>query len=814
MDAEREIIELQVKIVELLENLEKEKSRAVGSPDRARNIVQLQSDIKKAQEDLTKSIKKMEESTGRFNKNLLAGAAAVGGFATSMASKSNTVSSSFTALIPAVKLSATAINGFAKFASIGVKGLAAAVAVLGRGAGTRFAGKIAAFGDAIGEKAGKAGDALTKSAEWYLESLEQVVRTTATLSKSGALSAGGIDHLAKTANNAGLSLEQLASVVTQQSRDLSFVYGTVATGIDTVAAASQQIKDSGEMLDLRKLGYAPEEIVDLMSQYATIQVMSGRRKELDDKKLRTGTLEYVKNLDVLARLTGQQRDAIAKQMEDITLEDRFGQFLETLGEGSQEQMKTFAVLASSKFGEDFGRAVREGAVGPGTEGYQDFVLATGGRGVEIMRSLQEGSITAGEAMRQMREALVATRQTLGGAESLSKLAALGTPLDKFMSAMRKAEAMQPLTEEEITAVKNAQKSLAESTTGSSANLAKASDAVQTMTLEINKLFIKSLPSASTAVDSFAQAAVLGTEVIIKGLEKLAGIDTTGGPSVSVPAPDWLAKILAKAGLAKLPPSSNVEIYPTDKRRSSSGKVGGGVTTRRSPILDLISQYESTSYGSLVYKVDPTTGKKYSGGEADLTGMTLSEVQKFQSGMRAKGHASTAVGKYQTVKDTLRGAASALGYDLETTKFTPAVQDAIGEYLIEQRRIAESKKKSPTTAGFAEGLGLDWEAFKTKPEAKAKLIEALEKNGMGFGNRGASVGPRNRYVPFNNSTLNPDDFNKAAPQGVASATTKNIPDLLSEQIDINRMQTIQLAELIDQSRKNNTGIENLIRVSVG
>ena len=388
-------------------------------------------------------------------------------------------------------------------------------------------------------------------------------------------------------------------------------------------------------------------------------------------------------------------------------------------------------------------------------------------------------------------------------------------IDEFGGALRKAAHMEDITTEDVI---NAQKSLAESTTGSSANLAKASDAVQTMTLEINKLFIKSLPSASTAVDSFAQAAVVGTEVIIKGLEKLAGIDTTGGPSVSVPAPDWLAKILAKAGLAKLPPSSNVELYPTDKRRSSSGKVGGGVTTRRSraieEMLDLIPQYESTSHGSLVYKVDPFTGKKYSGGEADLTNMTLAEVEKLQSGMKARGHATTAVGRYQTVKDTMKGAATALGYDFETTKYTPDVQRAVGAYLIEQRMLAESKKKSPTVEGFMQGMGSEWAPFKTNPEAKAKLEEIIKRNGMGFGNRGASVGPRNRYVPFNNSTLNPDDFNKAAPQGVASATTKNIPDLLSEQIDINRMQTIQLAELIDQSRKNNTGIENLIRVSVG
>ena len=831
MKTEDDIFEIQVKIVELLENIEKQKenlkstgagTRAMDydilkaireqSKEAARAIESFQQEIKKAEAEIAKTLKDLEERTNLVSKNMMGAGLAIGNFGFAMASQSNTVTSSFKALVPAVKLASTAMSGFGKLLGVGFKVAAAGVFAGTGGAGAAFSAGLYAAGEKIGEHSEKSAELFASAATWYLESLDKVVQTTAALSKSGALGAGGIDQLTMSANRAGISYEELNSVVKDQSSNLAFVYGNVAAGIDTIAAASRQIKDSGEMLDLRKLGYSPEEIVDLMSQFAHIQVMTGRRKELDDKKLRTGTLEYVKNLDILSRLTGQQQEVISKQIQDMTREERFGQFLETLGKGAKERMMTTAVLMQSAFGEKFAQLFKEAAPGP-APGNEAFFVATGVAGMDIIRAIQD-NMEPVEAVEKMRDILISARQAFGGPGALSQFGGQGTILSDFYEAMKMAETGRRLTMEDVT---RAQEKLYNSTEGASANLAEAADIVHTMSLEINKKFIETLPKAGETVNWFADTTKIATEKMIEIINAMSDMRN--------PNHDWgLASLISgviediqkAAGDSGWRPWNNTGAgNPRSRtgRRSSSGKVGGGVTTRSSPILDLISQYESTSYGSLVYKVDPTTGKKYSGGEADLSGMTLAEGQKFQSGMRAKGHASTAVGKYQTVKDTLKMAATALGYDLETTKFTPIVQDAIAEYLIEQRRKTEVKKKTPTTAGFVGGLGMEWEGL-AKPEAKAKLMELLKKNDMGFEDRQSSVGPSNRYVPFNNSTLNPDDFNKAAPSGVASATAKSIPDLLSEQIDINRMQGIQLAELIDQSRKNNSSIENLIRVSVG
>jgi len=841
MKTEDDIFEIQVKIVELLENIEKQKenlkstgagTRAMDydmlkaireqSKDAARAIVSFQQEIKKAEAEIAKTLKDLEERTNLVSKNMMGAGLAIGNFGFAMASQSNTVTSSFKALVPAVKLASTAMSGFGKLLGVGFKVAAAGVFAGTGGAGAAFSAGLYAAGEKIGEHSEKSAELFASAATWYLESLDKVVQTTAALSKSGALGAGGIDQLTMSANRAGISYEELNSVVKDQSSNLAFVYGNVAAGIDTIAAASRQIKDSGEMLDLRKLGYSPEEIVDLMSQFAHIQVMTGRRKELDDKKLRTGTLEYVKNLDILSRLTGQQQEVISKQIRDMTREERFGQFLETLDKGAKERMMTTAVLMQSAFGEKFAQLFKDAAPGP-APGNEAFFVATGVAGMDIFRAIQD-NMEPVEAVEKMRDILISARQDFGGPGALSQFGGQGTILSDFYEAMKMAETGRRLTMEDVT---RAQEKLYNSTEGASANLAEAADIVHTMSLEINKKFIETLPKAGETVNWFADTTKIATEKMIEIINAMSDMRNPNhdwGPASLISG--VIEDIQKAAGDSGWRPWNNTGAGNPRSRTGGSGglaaglnvllngRYAGGKSRAIEEMLDLIPQYESTSHGSLVYKVDPFTGKKYSGGEADLTNMTLAEVEKLQSGMKARGHATTAVGRYQTVKDTMKGAATALGYDFETTKYTPDVQRAVGAYLIEQRMLAESKKKSPTVEGFMQGMGSEWAPFKTNPEAKAKLEEIIKRNGMEFGNRGASVGPRNRYVPFNNSTLNPDDFNKAAPQGVASATTKNIPDLLSEQIDINRMQTIQLAELIDQSRKNNTGIENLIRVSVG
>ena len=364
MDAEREIVELQTKIVELLENIEREKNRPssgglMGSAKSS--IPEMEKQLKSYAEALKavqKTAKEEEAETKKRIKAIKAFTSDLSKYSTDILKGSSGVSSSLSTLQPVIKQTSMvlgALTGPVGSAIQAIGSMSAFVSKFG-GAGKLAGAAITGLGSVIEKVGPEVADKLGDVASWYLTTLDTQIQTYSVLAKSGALSADGFDHLAKRANQAGISFSDLASVISQQSSGLSFVYGTVSSGIDNVARASEQLKDSGDMLNLRKLGYSPDEIVDLMAQFANIQTMLGNRRELDERKLRAGTLEYVKNLDILSRLTGKRSEAIAAKMGDYTSENRFGQYLETVAPAYQGEVLAYVTWASEKFGEEIGRA--------------------------------------------------------------------------------------------------------------------------------------------------------------------------------------------------------------------------------------------------------------------------------------------------------------------------------------------------------------------------------------------------------------------------------------------------------------------------
>jgi hypothetical protein len=133
----------------------------------------------------------------------------------------------------------------------------------------------------------------------------------------------------------------------------------------------------------------------------------------------------------------------------------------------------------------------------------------------------------------------------------------------------------------------------------------------------------------------------------------------------------------------------------DKLKNAVGLGGRGDKNKesssdKSALLNIIGQGESRgNYNALVY------GKKGANtpGSVDLTNMTIAQVQEYQKGMIARGHASTAVGKYQMISSTLAEQAKKAGLDAKTTKFDQKTQDLLASQLIDQAGFG--KKDSAT-----------------------------------------------------------------------------------------------------------------------
>lgn len=98
--------------------------------------------------------------------------------------------------------------------------------------------------------------------------------------------------------------------------------------------------------------------------------------------------------------------------------------------------------------------------------------------------------------------------------------------------------------------------------------------------------------------------------------------------------------------------------PLKMDSATEGKVG--------ELLNFIARYESA--GDYNIMVGGKRGK--------LTSMTIAEILDMQKDMIARGHESTAVGRYQYIRKTLAGTVTQMGLNIDNTKFDEKTQDSI------------------------------------------------------------------------------------------------------------------------------------------
>ena len=113
-------------------------------------------------------------------------------------------------------------------------------------------------------------------------------------------------------------------------------------------------------------------------------------------------------------------------------------------------------------------------------------------------------------------------------------------------------------------------------------------------------------------------------------------------------------------------------------------VGAAAVSTKS-IAELLKSGEGGDYNQLVYAT-PKGRAAQVPNTASLTSMTIAQVFALQDQMRSSGnYASTAVGRYQIIKETLKGAVQSLDLD-PNTPFNEVTQDKIfNEYIISSKR---------------------------------------------------------------------------------------------------------------------------------
>ena len=141
---------------------------------------------------------------------------------------------------------------------------------------------------------------------------EQTVDVFRNLSEIGGAFGNDLSRMKLAAAESGMSLDMFAGFVAKNSERMLFLGGTVTDGAEQFGRLTRDIRNSAE--GFMQMGYTMESLNDFTAEYIALQARQNRLQGMTEGQLRSGTAEYLKQLDQLSKITGKSRKQLANQL--------------------------------------------------------------------------------------------------------------------------------------------------------------------------------------------------------------------------------------------------------------------------------------------------------------------------------------------------------------------------------------------------------------------------------------------------------------------------------------------------------------------
>jgi hypothetical protein len=369
--------------------------------------------------------------------------------------------------------------------------------------------------DAVSDSLGKMAEAIpfagsaisgalkivAEGSKFVITQLQQTTETFNELGQAGALTARGMSGVQEQFLNSGMSLDGFRKSITENSATLARFRGTVGNGAEDFSKIVGDIVNSDVGDDLRRIGYNADQMGDAAGAFVSQQTRLGLSQNKTSLQLKQGTVEYAKELDLLAKVTGMNRKAIQDQQDAALGEGRFRAQIDEMiasgGEKAAKQLLDFQTQVS-KISPELGAAVRDTATGfvnssSAIKGFQ----ASGGAIVDIVDSLKRGEISQGEALTRLQRA---TRENEDVQRTYAQAAGDGT--DAFIKYAELSDFNRAQIEGNSIKAQKAQDAQVAGQDELTNKTVDAQKAMEQMGRQIQNFGFNAMPAATTAVQGF------------------------------------------------------------------------------------------------------------------------------------------------------------------------------------------------------------------------------------------------------------------------------------------------------------------------
>ena len=238
------------------------------------------------------------------------------------------------------------------------------------------------------------------------------------LAKAGGAAADGMTGLKRDAQKLGLAmgeLDQLVSLVAENSKDFALFAGSVSEGRKKFADLGQALTPARQ--ELLNMGLSIQDINEGAAGYIRLQTRLGNAQKMSVDQLAKGAHEYLKEQDMLTKLTGQSRAEMEQQRERALQKEQFAAKVRELQLSGQKEAAENLLKLNSIYeaaGPETASAFQASVTGNlSNADAQKANLASQG---EMIRSTQQviaGQISYQEAAQRTGKAMSATADTVG-----------------------------------------------------------------------------------------------------------------------------------------------------------------------------------------------------------------------------------------------------------------------------------------------------------------------------------------------------------------------------------------------------------------
>jgi len=391
---------------------------------------------------------------------------------------------------------------------------------------------------------------------------------------AGASFGGSMNSFIKTASQAGMTMEQFGALVKSNGSGMLGFGGTVEEGAKRFGAVSKALRSSSS--SLYALGYSTQEINQGLASYGDLLRKQGLQGTKTNAELAAGAKNYMKELDALAKISGEDRATKEAQMKALATDV---QVQMSMAGKSAETRESFMKLVGG-FGPTLGNFVKD-FVANGTvtsEANAKIAAALGGPTMDELQKLR-AKLNANQqltAEEQDRLRAIIKKSADEGAKKLgTSIAASGGALDDMGKAFIEGSqiqigAVKKSAEEQAKAAKG-QDGLNQKVEESKARLAEMSNAFNQILLNSGLL--------DTMMKAFGWFADFVMTVVVPIFQVFGSIITAAVDILDVvfiPALAGVAAGLLTYGAA-LAASSAAKAYNTLTTISESGARTGLLT---------------------------------------------------------------------------------------------------------------------------------------------------------------------------------------------------------------------------------------------